>query len=526
MSDNNNQQNKFGNIHEIGNRSSFQPNRRNSDSQQFRQEQQISRNQNIPENGYKQVMNEQRYNPQYPNQIPKTQTAQSQFSNRQYSQKMVSQGQPFSQPHQIIPQLPQQDLLAQFEEMKKMIEELKNDSLKKDEEIKTLFKNSGKTPPSTINAVTEEEDEYKIFAPIPQKSELQAELQDLLMLQAQHNGSDMHLKVGSAPMIRIEGELVPVGEEPLTATDVRRLLLPLLSKKQKTKLVQDGQLDFSFQKEQGRFRTNIYLQKGTLAAAMRLVKTEIPTLEELGIPESINKALSFTSGLFLLTGPTGSGKSTSMAAMVENLNQNAKYHIITLEDPIEYVFKDKESLISQREVGIDTVSYSEGMRAVLRQDPDVILLGELRDHETISQALKAAETGHLVISTLHSSNAIQTISRIIDMFQPSERMIICTSLAATLCGILSHKLIPSIDMERRILVPELMYVTPTIASLIRTSSYHEIYQYIQEGASDGMITFNQSFIEKLKEGVISEEAAMAYAEEPNELSLMIREQLG
>ena len=259
---------------------------------------------------------------------------------------------------------------------------------------------------------------------------------------------------------------------------------------------------------------------------MRLVKTTIPTLEELGIPESINKALSFTSGLFLLTGPTGSGKSTSMAAMIENLNQNAKYHVITLEDPIEYVFQDKESLISQREVGIDTVSYSEGMKATLRQDPDVILLGELRDHETISQALKAAETGHLVISTLHSSNAIQTISRIIDMFQPSERMIVCTSLAATLCGILSHKLIPSIDMERRILVPELMYVTPTIASLIRTSSYHEIYQYIQEGASDGMITFNQSFIEKLKEGVISEEAAMAYAEEPNELSLMIREQLG
>lgn len=532
MSDNNIPQNQFGKRKDIGVMPDFPQTMRNSETQQ-KQDMRMSRNPNLIDNGYKQMINEQQFNHQQYNQMPVTIDNSNKFTNRQFQQtipnKMMNNIQSFSSPQQLPPipaQIPQQDLFAQIAEMKKMIDELKSDSLKKDEEIRALFKNSGKLSSSIVSISRDEDDEFQIFAPIPIKSELQAELQDLLILQAQHNGSDMHLKVGSAPMIRIEGELVPVGEEPLTPTDLRRLLLPLLTKKQKEKLVQDGQLDFSFQREQGRFRTNIYLQKGTLAAAMRLVKTTIPTLEELGIPESINKALSFTSGLFLLTGPTGSGKSTSMAAMIENLNQNAKYHVITLEDPIEYVFQDKESLISQREVGIDTVSYSEGMKATLRQDPDVILLGELRDHETISQALKAAETGHLVISTLHSSNAIQTISRIIDMFQPSERMIVCTSLAATLCGILSHKLIPSIDMERRILVPELMYVTPTIASLIRTSSYHEIYQYIQEGASDGMITFNQSFIEKLKEGLISEEAAMAYAEEPNELSLMIREQLG
>lgn len=528
MSDNNNSQNQFGKRKDLGVMPDFPQTLRSSETP--KQDQRFSRNQNRIDNGYK-PMNEQQFNPQQYNQMPITIDTPNQFSNRQFPQTipnkmMGSNIQPFSSPQPMPTPMPQQDLFAQISEMKKMIDELKNDSLKKDEEIRALFKNSGKLSPSIVGLSRDEDDEFQIFAPIPIKSELQAELQDLLILQAQHNGSDMHLKVGSAPMIRIEGELVPVGEEPLTSTDLRRLLLPLLTKKQKEKLVQDGQLDFSFQREQGRFRTNIYLQKGTLAAALRLVKTTIPTLEELGIPESINKALSFTSGLFLLTGPTGSGKSTSMAAMIENLNQNAKYHVITLEDPIEYVFQDKESLISQREVGIDTVSYTEGMKATLRQDPDVILLGELRDRETISQALKAAETGHLVISTLHSSNAIQTISRIIDMFQPSERMIVCTSLAATLCGILSHKLIPSIDMERRILVPELMYVTPTIASLIRTSSYHEIYQYIQEGASDGMITFNQSFIEKLREGLISEEAAMAYAEEPNELSLMIREQLG
>ena len=558
MSDNN-LQNKFGKRQELGVMPDFQTNLRNSDNQQFKQEQRISHNSSLLDNGYPQMINEaypspkrinsgglraqtegeqaqNMFNNQYTSQMPITingpTPTPNQFTNRAFQQnvqpKMINQEQQFAS-HQmqqdLIAQM-QQDFVAQIAEIKKEIEELKNDSLKKEEDIKTLFRSSEKSQSSSLNIQTDEDDEYKIFAPIPQKSELQAELQDLLMLQAQHNGSDMHLKVGAAPMIRIEGELVPVGEEPLTSTDVRRLLLPLLSKKQKTKLVQDGQLDFSFQIEQGRFRTNIYLQKGTLSAAMRLVKTTIPTLEELGIPESINKALSFTSGLFLLTGPTGSGKSTSMAAMVEYLNLNAKYHIVTLEDPIEYVFQDKESLISQREVGIDTVSYGEGMRAVLRQDPDVILLGELRDHETISQALKAAETGHLVISTLHSSNAIQTISRIIDMFQPSERMIICSSLATTLCGILSHKLIPSIDMERRILIPELMYVTPTIASLIRANSYHEIYQYIQEGTSDGMITFNQSFVQKIREGVISEEAALAYAEEPNELNLMIREQLG
>ncbi|MCQ2736500.1 MAG: PilT/PilU family type 4a pilus ATPase, partial [bacterium] len=310
--------------------------------------------------------------------------------------------------------------------------------------------------------------------------------------------------------------------QPLTENDTKRLLLPLLTKKQIKELSHGKEADFSFQKEQGRFRTNVYLQKGKISGSFRLVKSAIPSLDELGIPPSIKQALSFTSGLFLLTGPTGSGKSTSMAGMVEYMNNNLKYHIITLEDPIEYVFEDKGCIISQREVGIDTISYNEGMRAALRQDPDVIILGELRDAETVSQALKAAETGHFVISTLHSPNAIQTIGRIVDLFPPADRMSVCATISETLCGILSHKLILSSDMEKRVLIPELLFVTPTIASLIRAGQHHEIYDYMKEGSTEGMVTFNQSFLTRIKEGIITEETALAYAEEPNELSLMLK----
>lgn len=422
---------------------------------------------------------------------------------------------------------PLQEIGIQISELKQAVTELQRESDLRKQEIKelSLISSSGKDVKTSIDQPIpgESDDPFGILSNIPEKSELQAELPDLLQLQYQHNGSDMHLKVGAPPMIRIEGELVPVGDQSLTSNDAKRLILPLLTNKQKNKLALGKDIDFSFQEKQGRFRTNVYLQRGTIAASLRLVKTKIPSIEELGIPESIKQALSFTNGLFLLTGPTGSGKSTSMAAMVEYLNNSSKYHIITLEDPIEYIFQDKESVISQREVGIDTESYAEGMRAALRQDPDVIILGELRDQETTLQALKAAETGHLVISTLHSPNSIQTIGRILDMFQPSERMSICATLAETLNGILSHKLIPSADMEKRVLVPEIMYVTSTIASLIRTSSYHEIYQYVKEGSLEGMITFNQSFIKKLEEGLINEETALAYSEEPNELNLMIKQ---
>ena len=486
----------------------------------------MSRNPNIIDNGYK-PMNEQQFNHQQYNQMPVTIDNSNKFTNRQFQQaipnKMMSNIQPFSSPQQLPPipaQMPQQDLFVQIAEMKKMIDELKNDSLKKDEEIRALFKNSGKLSPSIVGLSRDDDDEFQIFAPIPIKSELQAELQDLLILQAQHNGSDMHLKVGSAPMIRIEGELVPVGEEPLTSTDLRRLLLPLLTKKQKEKLVQDGQLDFSFQREQGRFRTNIYLQKGTLAAALRLVKTTIPTLEELGIPESINKALSFTSGLFLLTGPTGSGKSTSMAAMIENLNQNAKYHVITLEDPIEYVFQDKESLISQREVGIDTVSYTEGMKATLRQDPDVILLGELRDRETISQALKAAETGHLVISTLHSSNAIQTITRLIDMIPEERKNQYRSMLSSTLKAVISQKLIPRADGDGRIPACEVLIVNQAISKLISAGKFDDIYPLIVEGKGEGMMTFSQSLNELCDSGIISKDELYLHTENSEEVTVV------
>ena len=244
MSDNNTPQNQFGKRKELGGMPDFPQTLRNSEAQP-KQDVRIPRNPNLIDNGFKPMTNEPQFNHQQYNQMPVTIENSNQFTNRQFPQsipnKMMSNLQPFSSPQPISPQIPQQDLFAQIAEMKKMIDELKNDSLKKDEEIRTLFKNSGKLPSSIVGLSRDEDDEFQIFAPIPLKSELQAELQDLLILQAQHNGSDMHLKVGSAPMIRIEGELVPVGEESLTPTDLRRLLLPLLTKKQKEKLVQDGQ---------------------------------------------------------------------------------------------------------------------------------------------------------------------------------------------------------------------------------------------------------------------------------------------
>lgn len=475
---------------------------------------------------------------QAPQNMPKFKMEQQppqQFQQQAPPQFQQQPPQQFQQPQRqqqgMNPLKQLTDMAEQIAGLQSMISEIKKESELKTEEINKLkaaissVKNSSgalKTAGSNIQAISEDDDPAGIMGEIPSKSELQAELQDLLSLQQQHNGSDMHLKVGCAPMIRIEGELVPVGEQPLTENDTKRLLLPLLTKKQIKELSHGKEADFSFQKEQGRFRTNVYLQKGKISGSFRLVKSAIPSLDELGIPPSIKQALSFTSGLFLLTGPTGSGKSTSMAGMVEYMNNNLKYHIITLEDPIEYVFEDKGCIISQREVGIDTISYNEGMRAALRQDPDVIILGELRDAETVSQALKAAETGHFVISTLHSPNAIQTIGRIVDLFPPADRMSVCATISETLCGILSHKLILSSDMEKRVLIPELLFVTPTIASLIRAGQHHEIYDYMKEGSTEGMVTFNQSFLTRIKEGIITEETALAYAEEPNELSLMLK----
>lgn len=484
--------------------------------QQMQQQMPQQQMQQMPQQQIQQQQMQQQMQPQMP---------QQQMQQQQMQQQWGMQPQ-MSQMNKVLP-----ELMAQISELKQQVEEMRKESELKSGEISELKKRlvAGAAPSAGVTASSadpsEDDDPLGLLGEIPVKSELQAELQDLLVLQQQHNGSDMHLKVGCAPMIRIEGELVPVGEQPLTVNDTKRLLLPLLTKKQKIQLSQGKEADFSFQKDQGRFRTNIYLQKGTLAASFRLVKTNIPSLDELGIPQAIKQALSYTSGLFLLTGPTGSGKSTSMAAMVEYLNTNSKYHIVTLEDPIEYVFHDKECIVSQREVGIDTESYHEGMRSVLRQDPDVIVLGELRDQETISQALKAAETGHFVISTIHSPNAIQTIGRIIDMFPAGDRMTICANLSETLCGIMSHKLVLSTDMEKRVLIPELLFVTPTIASLIRSSSYHEIYPYLKEGGTEGMVTFNQSFLEKIKQKIITEETALAYSEEPNELHLMIKDEM-
>lgn len=367
------------------------------------------------------------------------------------------------------------------------------------------------------------EDNSQDLEIIPAASELQAELDDLLELQAKHMGSDIHIKAGAPPMIRLEGDLIPVGEQSLTDKDTRRLILPMMTREMRRRLSQGKEIDFSYHIKCGRFRVNAYMQRGMVSASLRLVKSSIPDFKELGLPGSIKKVMGFTKGIFLVTGPTGSGKSTTLASLLEHMNKTSKYHIITIEDPLEYLFEDKESIVSQREVGIDTESYAEGIRSALRQDPNIIMLGELRDTDTVTQALMAAETGHLVLSTLHTNNAIQAINRILDFFPPNDRHKICATLSTTLCGVLSQKLVQTADMERRVLATELMYTTATISGLIREGSTHEIYPYIREGTTEGMFTFTHSLLHHVRAGNISVETARAAAEEQTEFGLALRQ---
>lgn len=394
-----------------------------------------------------------------------------------YAQEQKMQQQQYPPPHQQHQQhqQPQQrpqeaaakqsgsgDLARYYNELRKEAERARKDINELKERVIQL---------SSVKAQNRDGDAGDPFIDIPQKSELQASLEDLLGLQAQHSGSDMHLKVGAPPVVRIDGDLVPVGEQVLTSNDAKRLIIPIITAENRIKLAKGKEIDFSYQSAAGRFRVNAYLQRGFVSASFRLVNSSVGELSALGLPGSITQFMSMTSGLFIITGPTGSGKSTTLASMVDHLNKNTKFHIITIEDPIEFLFEDKNSILSQREVGIDTESFAEGMKAALRQDPDVIVLGELRDRDTTYQALKAAETGHLVISTMHSANAVQSIVRLADMFPPAERPVICATLADILCGILSQKLILSSNLEQRVLVPELLYVTPTIASLIRAGNF-------------------------------------------------------
>lgn len=348
------------------------------------------------------------------------------------------------------------------------------------------------------------------------------QIQQLFKVMVDNGASDLHLTVGSAPGMRISGDIVRVKVGSLTPDDSKRLIYQILTEKQKAELEKNLELDFSFGiKGLARFRANVFYSKGAVAAVFRQIPSLIPDFEALGLPPVMLEMVNVSSGLFLVTGPTGSGKSTTLASIIDKLNTNTPSHIITLEDPIEFVHQHKLSLVNQREVGQDTLSFSKGIKSLLRQDPDIVLVGELRDPETIEAALTIAETGHVVFGTLHTNSTVQTINRIINVFSHEQQAQIRTLLSFVLQGVIAQQLLPKIP-KGRTAVQEILRITPAIRNLIREDKTHQIYSQMQIGQEEtGMFTMNQNIKKVLDAGLITPETAMSYSNNPEELSRML-----
>lgn len=330
--------------------------------------------------------------------------------------------------------------------------------------------------------------------------------------------SDLHLTVGRPPILRIFGQLTPIaGMAVLTNNSIIELLSPLLSEAHKSTLVSTGQVDFSYGlPNTGRFRVNVFRQRGTLSGVMRTIPTEIPPLDMLGIPEAVKGFAEKSRGLVLATGPTGSGKTTTLASLIDLVNTHRNCHILTLEDPIEFLHRHKLSVVNQREVGTDTDSFANGLRAALREDPDVILVGEMRDLETIQIALTAAETGHLVFATLHTNDVPQTVDRVIDVFPPHQQTQIRMQLALTLQGIIAQQLIPRADQPGRVLATELLVMTAAARNLIREGKTHQLHTVIQTGGKQGMHTLDTSLKGLYEKRFISIQEALLRCSDPEE----------
>jgi len=349
-------------------------------------------------------------------------------------------------------------------------------------------------------------------------------LYDLLKMMIEKNASDLHVTTGSPPRLRIDGKLVNIDHPPLTPADTKGLCYSILTDAQKHRYEENNELDLSFGvKGLSRFRANIFMQRGAVAGAFRTIPYEIRGFKELGLPEIVNDLVKKPRGLILVTGPTGSGKSTTLAAMVDKINAERSEHIITIEDPIEYLHPHKKCLVNQREVNADTASFKAALRYVLRQDPDVVLIGEMRDLETIEAALTVSETGHMTLATLHTNSAVQTINRIIDVFPPHQQEQIRVQLSFVLEGIFAQQLIPKKSGEGRVLAVELLVPNPAIRNLIREDKIHQIYSMMQTGqAKYGMQTMNQSLFDLFSRGLISYEDAVGRSSVPDEIIAMIQ----
>ncbi|MEI7521895.1 MAG: type IV pilus twitching motility protein PilT [Candidatus Saccharibacteria bacterium] len=348
-------------------------------------------------------------------------------------------------------------------------------------------------------------------------------IEELLEEVIKKKASDLHLQVGVAPMLRIDGSIVPVPSvAPLTEETVELLIFSILDEDQKQILLKDKEFDFSFAfGDLGRFRVNAFHERGNLAAALRLIPNQIKTIEELGLPAIVSTFANYPRGLVLVTGPTGSGKSTTQAAIINKINEERPAHILTIEDPIEFTHKSKRSVIVQREVHYDTYSFSAALRSALREDPDVVLIGEMRDLETISSAITIAETGHLVLTTLHTNSASQSIDRMVDVFPPHQQPQIRSQLSNILMAICSQRLIPTIGGGRTV-AAEILVVTPAVRNIIREGKSHQLEAVIQTGAEFGMQSMDKTLIGLIHSGAISYDDARTYAVDVEELDRLMR----
>lgn len=352
------------------------------------------------------------------------------------------------------------------------------------------------------------------------------EISELLEKLVKQGGSDLHISSNLPPAIRVDGKLKRLDYAPLSPEDVENLLFPMLSNEQRRRLEQDWELDFSYGIEGlSRFRVNFYKDKGNYAAAFRTITSQVPSFDKLGLPDIVRTTAEKPRGLILVTGPTGSGKSTTLAAMIDYINTTKSEHILTIEDPIEFVHTSKSSIIHQRELGMDTRSFANALKSALREDPDIILVGEMRDHETIALALTAAETGHLVFGTLHTSSASQTIDRIIDVFPEGQQQQIRVQLANSLVAVFSQTLLPKVQPDGtkkgRVMAQEIMLVNPAIANLIREAKAAQIYSTIQMNQGVGMQTLEMALANLYKQDLITLEDALAKTSRPDELKRMI-----
>ncbi len=353
-------------------------------------------------------------------------------------------------------------------------------------------------------------------------TDFKEKLNGLLLETAKQNASDIHIAVGRRPTIRVDSVLIPLPNEPvLTREEAEGLVFALLTEEQKQTFMNDRQLDFSFNYEdKARFRVNTYFQRGFVAAALRLIPSRIKTIEELSMPPILHDFAKLNQGFVLVVGPAGHGKSTTLAALLDEINHKRNDHIITVEDPIEYIFSQDRCIVSQREVGMDTRSFQDALRAILRQDPDVIMVGEMRDPETIATAMTAAETGHLVFSTLHTNSASQTIDRIIDSFPPNQQGQIVSQLASTLVAIVSERLIPRIG-GGRIPATEIMLANPAIRNLIREKKTYQIDLVIETSVQEGMMSLNRSLVNLVRRKEVALDQAETFSLNPAELRILL-----